>query len=132
MYRTLKVGGFIWVEVPFNQFYHAHPHDFRRWTVQGLAWDMYRFKQHGAGITANASREIRNIAKTMQNESTISKISETSIANLENLVEDYSGSAKILRLYSGCFFWGEKTEHKIDEIDLVFMSRLRRRVLEAK
>jgi len=129
MYRTLKVGGFIWVEVPFNQFYHAHPHDFRRWTTQGLAWDMYRFEQHGSGVAATAVREVRNIARTIQAESNISPISESSLAAMEGLLTNYSQSTKLLRLYSGCFFWGEKTEHKIDGVDVEFMSRLRSRVL---
>lgn len=129
MYRTLKVGGLIWVEVPFNQFYHAHPHDFRRWTTQGLAWDMYRFQQRGSGITADATREVRNIAKTIQRESGINDIPEASIVSLEDIIANYSKSTKLLRLYSGCYFWGEKIEHKIDEVDIEFMSRLRKRVL---
>ncbi|MBB2973935.1 methyltransferase domain-containing protein [Mesorhizobium sp. RMAD-H1] len=131
MYRTLKVGGFIWVEVPFNQFYHAHPHDFRRWTTQGLSWEMYRFKQHGAGVAADFVREIRHIARVIQAESKIDPIPDEALDAMEKRIAHYSNTTRLLRLYSGCFFWGEKTEHKIDAIDIEFMSRLRRRVVAA-
>lgn len=36
MHRTLKIGGHIWVEVPFLQYYYANPNDFLRWTLPGV------------------------------------------------------------------------------------------------
>jgi SAM-dependent methyltransferase len=36
MYRLLKKDGIIHIEVPFIQGYHADPHDYWRWTLEGL------------------------------------------------------------------------------------------------
>lgn len=36
MWRLLKRGGIIHVEVPFIQGFHADPHDYWRWTNEGL------------------------------------------------------------------------------------------------
>src|SRR5262249_18521408 len=33
--RVLKPGGFIYVEMPFLQGFHADPHDYQRYTVEG-------------------------------------------------------------------------------------------------
>lgn len=131
MYRTLKVGGFVWVEVPFNQFYHAHPSDFRRWTVEGLSWEMRRFEKHGAGISAGISREVRNVTSTITRESRISKIPDEALAKIEAVLDDYSSSAKLVRLYSGTFFWGEKRSHDINDVERSYMEVLRADVARA-
>lgn len=131
MYRTLKVGGHIWIEIPFNQFYHAHPHDFRRWTVQGLAQELYRFKEGGKGVSNYAIPEVRKIAKAMMAESSVKNIPEASLVAIEEAIHEYSQSTKLLRLYSACYFWGEKTEHNVDAVDIEFMSRIKKRVLAA-
>ena len=34
--RIMKPGGLLYLEVPFMQTYHAHPHDYYRFTHQGL------------------------------------------------------------------------------------------------
>jgi SAM-dependent methyltransferase len=36
MWRLLKTGGVIHIEVPFIQGFHADPHDYWRWTTEGL------------------------------------------------------------------------------------------------
>lgn len=36
MLRVLKPSGYLFVDVPFMQPYHALPHDYRRYTVRGL------------------------------------------------------------------------------------------------
>jgi SAM-dependent methyltransferase len=35
-YRVLKKGGYIYLEVPFLQGFHADPHDYQRYTLKGL------------------------------------------------------------------------------------------------
>lgn len=131
MYRTLKIGGLIWVEVPFNQFYHAHPSDFRRWTVEGLSWEMRRFYKHGAGISGDISREVRNVASTIARESEMSEIPNEVLTKMEAVLDGYSSSARLVRLYSGTFFWGEKTSHDIDDVERSYMERLRADVARA-
>jgi SAM-dependent methyltransferase len=49
LFRVLKKGGRIWVEVPFNQPYHPTPGDFWRVTPDGLRLWMRRFKELSSG-----------------------------------------------------------------------------------
>jgi len=48
--RVLKTGGFIWIEVPFNQPYHPSPGDFWRITPEGMKIWMRRFKEISSGF----------------------------------------------------------------------------------
>jgi SAM-dependent methyltransferase len=50
MFRVLKPGGQIWVEVPFHQPYHPHPGDYWRVTPQGLERWMARFRPLRTGV----------------------------------------------------------------------------------
>jgi SAM-dependent methyltransferase len=36
MHRILKSGGAVYITTPFMQPYHSSPHDYQRWTVEGL------------------------------------------------------------------------------------------------
>ena len=124
MYRTLKVGGHVWVEVPFSQFYHAHPYDFRRWTVKGLEWEMRRFQCLSSGVTANIDHEVRKIADSFARESKAPCASEATIKALESASRDYAATASPLRLYSGCFVWGKKTSHLTTAAEVEYMKQL--------
>ncbi len=48
--RVLRPGGEIWVELPFNQAYHAHPNDFWRVTPSGLRVWMEDFDELSCGL----------------------------------------------------------------------------------
>lgn len=48
--RVLKPGGQIWVEVPFYQPYHPHPHDYWRVSPEGLEMWMRGFKCLRSGV----------------------------------------------------------------------------------
>lgn len=45
LYRVLKVGGEIWIEIPMNQPYHPSPGDFWRVTPQGMRIWMKAFEE---------------------------------------------------------------------------------------
>lgn len=45
LYRVLKVGGRIWVQLPFSFFYHPHPKDFWRVSPDGLRIWMEDFEE---------------------------------------------------------------------------------------
>lgn len=45
LYRVLRPGGEIWVEVPFNQPYHLSPYDYWRVTPDGLRQWMKAFRE---------------------------------------------------------------------------------------
>ena len=49
--RVLKPGGYLYLEVPFLQGFHADPHDFQRYTLEGVA----RAYQGVHGIDAGVS-----------------------------------------------------------------------------
>jgi SAM-dependent methyltransferase len=48
--RVLKVGGQIWVEVPFHQPYHPTPHDYWRVSLEGLRVWMEGFREIQSGV----------------------------------------------------------------------------------
>tara|TARA_B100001248_G_C27397550_1_gene466770 strand:- start:4754 stop:5632 length:879 start_codon:yes stop_codon:yes gene_type:complete len=50
IYRVLKTGGLVYCEVPFMQTYHAHPHDYFRFTHAGLKDVFENFTTQEEGI----------------------------------------------------------------------------------
>ncbi len=44
IYRTLKPGGKVLVQVPFLFPYHAAPDDYLRWTIKGIEKEFSRFQ----------------------------------------------------------------------------------------
>jgi len=50
--RVLKPGGYIYVEVPFLQGFHADPHDYQRYTLEGLRRRLGAFREADAGVSA--------------------------------------------------------------------------------
>jgi SAM-dependent methyltransferase len=58
--RTLKKGGLIWIEVPFNQPYHAAPHDYWRVTTHGMRIWMKDFEEIESGFFTLGRSSINN------------------------------------------------------------------------
>ena len=50
-HRVLKPGGLLYLEVPFLQGFHADPHDFQRYTLEGLRHLTATFKEIDAGVS---------------------------------------------------------------------------------
>lgn len=61
MFRVLKPGGEIWVEVPFNQPYHPSPQDYWRVTPEGMKIWMENFEQIDLGLYAAHGSMIYNM-----------------------------------------------------------------------
>ena len=55
MYRVLKRGGYIYIECPFLQEYHAFPLDFQRYTLTGLENLLSDFQRIESGVCAGPS-----------------------------------------------------------------------------
>lgn len=55
IYRVLKRGGIIYVDVPFIQGLHSAPYDFQRFTLYGLEQLLKDFKKINAGVTTGPS-----------------------------------------------------------------------------
>jgi SAM-dependent methyltransferase len=49
--RVLKPGGYIYMEVPFLQGFHADPYDFQRYTLEGLRVLTNSFSEIDAGVS---------------------------------------------------------------------------------
>jgi len=49
--RVLKPGGYLYLEVPFLQGFHADPHDFQRYTLEGLRILTRALKEIEAGVS---------------------------------------------------------------------------------
>ena len=55
MYRVLKRDGYVYVECPFLQEYHAYPLDFQRYTLSGLESLLSSFRKIDSGVCAGPS-----------------------------------------------------------------------------
>jgi len=49
-FRVLKPGGYIYSVIPFNQPFHASPHDYQRYTLQGIKYLHKDFELVEAGV----------------------------------------------------------------------------------
>jgi SAM-dependent methyltransferase len=58
MYRVLKMGGLLYVEVPFLQGYHPTPQDFYRYTLEGLDELFSKFAKIDAGVCVGPSSSV--------------------------------------------------------------------------
>jgi predicted SAM-dependent methyltransferase len=126
MHRTLKVGGNIWVEVPFLQFYHAHPNDFLRWTLPGIRRWMQDFDEVRAGVTEWAGREAGKFFEYLHVDA-----KETVPPDLKHMVIEFvEGMEKKIvhpRMYGGVFFWGRKNTRPISQEKSEYMLYLKRK-----
>lgn len=107
MHRTLKTGGQIWVEVPFLQFYHAHPHDYTRWTVSGLEVLMRDYVKIASGIGEGAAYEAKKFARYLDADANY-PVNDAFVEEVGRYVSEREALAKIPRFYSSAYFWGEK------------------------
>lgn len=63
IYKVLQKGGIVYVEVPFLQGYHPSPHDFFRFTPEGLDCLFSRFVCIDAGVCVGPSSALSWILK---------------------------------------------------------------------
>ena len=124
MHRSLRLGGQIWVEVPFMQFYHAHPHDFTRWTVAGLKILMSDFKEVASGIAEGAAYEVKKFLHHMNADAKL-PVDDSLIQLGERYVSEREQKWKNNRFYSSVFFWGEKVSESSRPKSL-YMDHLKR------
>jgi SAM-dependent methyltransferase len=50
-WRVLRPGGVLYVEMPFLQGFHADPHDYQRYTLQGLRRRLAGFEELASGVS---------------------------------------------------------------------------------
>ncbi len=49
--RVLKSGGHLYIEMPFLQGFHADPHDYQRYTLEGLRQRLDKFEEVASGVS---------------------------------------------------------------------------------
>ncbi len=49
--RALKPGGYLYIEMPFLQGFHADPHDYQRYTLEGLRHRLEKFEEVACGVS---------------------------------------------------------------------------------
>lgn len=50
-YRVLRPNGVLYVEMPFMQGFHADPHDYQRYTLEGLRYRLSSFDEVASGVS---------------------------------------------------------------------------------
>ncbi|KAA3627116.1 MAG: class I SAM-dependent methyltransferase [Proteobacteria bacterium] len=51
VWRVLRPGGILYVEIPFLQGFHADPHDYQRYTLPGLRRRLAGFEELASGVS---------------------------------------------------------------------------------
>ena len=105
MWRSLKPGGQIWIEIPFMQGYHAHPHDYWRVT---LRW-CQDFDEVNSGIFKGFAREAYKMLKQWGEDV---KLPPTELETRAKEQFEFMSAAEekgtSQRLYTATWFWGKK------------------------
>jgi len=114
MYRVLRPGGQIWVEVPFLQAYHAHPHDFWRCTLPGIRRWFVDFDEVQAGIFEGFAHEAQVLFDIFAHDV---KIPSDEAEKICQVIRDYIEAVEERHgypesLYMAVFFWGEKPKDR--------------------
>ena len=63
MYRVLRCGGILYIEVPFLQGYHPSPRDFFRYTLEGLEELLPDFTKVESGVCVGPASTVCWIAR---------------------------------------------------------------------
>ena len=61
--RVLADGGFVYVEVPFLQPFHASPEDYRRFTLPGITRFLSEFEQIESGVQIGPGSSLAWVAR---------------------------------------------------------------------
>jgi SAM-dependent methyltransferase len=62
MVRALKPGGRVYLALPFLWPYHASPHDYRRWTLAGVANELEGLESVAIGVAGGPTTALVNVA----------------------------------------------------------------------
>ncbi|MDO8669451.1 MAG: class I SAM-dependent methyltransferase [Candidatus Buchananbacteria bacterium] len=110
MYRVLKIGGKIYIGVPFLQPYHAAPDDYQRWTVSGLRVLCKDFNEIEVGVAVGAGSSLAWLIVECVQIFTKNKI----IKNLTKIIVsplkyiDKFILNRSINVASGIYFYGQK------------------------
>jgi SAM-dependent methyltransferase len=110
LYRVLKPGGSLWLEVPFLQAYHAHPHDYWRCTLPGIRTWCEDFEEVSAGIFEGFAHEAGVLLDIWSQELDIPQEERRRIRPLlTGYIEEVESSKGTSgRLYMATFYHGRK------------------------
>ncbi|OGY48532.1 MAG: hypothetical protein A3B89_00415 [Candidatus Buchananbacteria bacterium RIFCSPHIGHO2_02_FULL_40_13] len=110
IHRVLKIGGLVYIGVPFLQPYHAAPEDYQRWTVSGLRILCQDFSEVKVGVSVGAGSALAWLIVAYVQIFTKNKV----IKNLTKIIVsplkyiDKFIIHKSLNAASGIYFYGKK------------------------
>jgi predicted SAM-dependent methyltransferase len=112
MHRVLKPGGQIWVEIPFLQAFHAHPHDYWRVTLPGMRRWFEDFDEVSAGAFEGFLREAVKLYIAWADEVGISGAEQDrTAATIEEYVTVREREGRFSSsVYTASYFRGRKSD----------------------
>ena len=127
MVRVLKLGGFIYSEIPFLQSVHEGAYDFTRYTMSGHRRLLERFDEIEAGMVAGPATALvwslcdfsKTLFKTKALSQLLSMLTQYSffwIKYFDLLIER---NARALDFASCTCFWGEKISETVTPESIV-------------
>ncbi len=114
--RCCAFDGMIYIEVPFLQGFHAHPNDFRRFTLMGLENVFSKFKKIDSGVCVGPFSVFawysRKLPRFLLGESVYGLILEFLVGWLTFWIKYLDaivpGARRVHQLASGVYFYGRK------------------------
>lgn len=114
--RCCRERGLIYIEVPFLQTYHAHPHDYRRFTLPGLELVFKHFIKIESGVCVGPFSTLawysRKIVRFIIGENIFGYAAEFIVGWLTFWIKylDFiiPRARNIHQAASGVYFWGRK------------------------
>lgn len=131
IYRTLKPGGFIYVEIPFLQGVHMGRYDFTRFTDLGLRRLCRRFEEIDRGAVCGTGMALAGMYQAFLKSLTRSKPVRNILAVAGRLTSfwlkyfDYFSinTPASLDAASGLYFLGRKSEKTLSDRELLLLFR---------
>ncbi len=123
IWRVLKPGGQVYVEIPFLQGFHADPHDYQRYTLPGIEQLMCHFAKLESGIAVGPSsamvwiiREYIPLFFPQFMQKIVALGTAWLVAPLKYLDKWLSHKPEASRIAAGFYFWGFKPKTDADLI----------------
>lgn len=118
IYRVLKPGGIVHIDVPFIQGYHADPHDYWRFTVEGIRLLCGAFEEIDSGVHIGPTCGLVWVAREWANSCCSNRyLSNLALATVALLITPFKyldyfliRSARSHRVASAVFFRGRKRQ----------------------
>lgn len=124
IYRILKPGGLVWIDIPFLQPLHRVPTDYQRYTIDGIRFLLRNFDEIDAGNANDLGTsmswlldEFRKVILPKTKSDYLKKIFDEDWDILKNNLDHMTWDTEInqlpeaLNVTGAVFFYGKKPDH---------------------